>query len=274
MNPANNDAHPLEILGHRGAKSSAPENTLASFQTAIDAGVDMIELDVHLSRDNQLLVMHDPQLARTTNGQGLISDYTLNELKTLDAAAKFSGNVDFGVQRIPTLQEVFDRVGEKTSINIEIKTHADGSRYLGIEEQIIALIRQNNAMSTTVVSSFNFPSVQKMLTLEPALNCYVIVANRYFDKMTAEGKGDEQIVADLVQNGFQQVAIYKRFLTKSLMHFLKQSDFKIGAWIINDVDEMLQYAQMGVDRITTDVPSQLVPFKPAAHHRNSAYPRS
>ena len=81
----------VKITGHRGARGIAPENTLAGFQVALNLGVDMIELDVHLSRDGELAVMHDPRVERTTDGDGAIGSYTLAELKRLNAAAKFSG---------------------------------------------------------------------------------------------------------------------------------------------------------------------------------------
>src|SRR5919197_4354903 len=92
------------VVGHRGAMGYAPENTLASFELAVEQGADVVELDVHLSRDGQVVVIHDEQLDRTTDGRGLVGDRTLDELKRLDAGSWFDPR--FAGQRIPTLHEV------------------------------------------------------------------------------------------------------------------------------------------------------------------------
>jgi glycerophosphoryl diester phosphodiesterase len=153
----------LEIVGHRGAKGIAPENTLVGFQVALELGVDMIELDVHLSKDGELVVIHDPRLERTTDGRGLVSAYTLAELKELDAAARFEGDTSYGVQRIPTLEEVYALVQGRTRINVEIKRTADGERYPGIEGKVVESVRRNDALAYTIISSFDFPTRSKSL---------------------------------------------------------------------------------------------------------------
>jgi glycerophosphoryl diester phosphodiesterase len=249
----------IQIVGHRGAKGIAPENTLASFQAALDAGVDMIELDVHLSQDGELVVLHDPRLERTTDGSGLVGEFTLAELKQLDAAAQFEGDAATGVQRIPTLQEVYDLVGGQVEINVEIKTAEDGSRYPGIEDKVLELVRRNGAEAYTVVSSFDFPTVQEVQAQEPELACYAIVSTEYFREMGLKGKRAEDVVADLVDHGFGQVAVDKQYLSRDLMALLDEAGFVVGVWVLNDVDEMGKFASMGVDRITTDRPDLLIP---------------
>lgn len=248
----------FEILGHRGAKGIAPENTLASFQVALDVGVDMIELDVHLSKDGELVVIHDPDLARTTGGSGLICDLSLKELKALDAAAKFNGTVTYGTQRIPTLQEVYDLVQRQTRINIEIKTTEDGSRYPGIERNVVEFVWQNEAIAYTIISSFDFPTLQEVQRLEPDLVCYAGISTDYFREMGFKGKGASGVVADLVQSGLCQVAVNKQYLSQDLMSLLDQAGFNVCVWVVNDVDEMWKFANMGVDRITTDRPDLLI----------------
>jgi glycerophosphoryl diester phosphodiesterase len=249
----------IQIVGHRGAKGIAPENTLASFQAALDAGVDMIELDVHLSQDGELVVLHDPRLERTTDGSGLVGEFTLAELKQLDAAAQFEGDAATGVQRIPTLQEVYDLVGGQVEINVEIKTAEDGSRYPGIEDKVLELVRRNGAEAYTVVSSFDCPTVQEVQAQEPELACYAIVSTEYFREMGLKGKRAEDVVADLVDHGFGQVAVDKQYLSRDLMALLDEAGFVVGVWVLNDVDEMGKFASMGVDRITTDRPDLLIP---------------
>src|SRR5689334_23229806 len=106
------------IFAHRGASAYAPENTIASFEFAVAQGTDAIELDVKLSADGHVIVHHDPTVDRTTNGKGKVKDLTLAELKTLDAGGFFSEN--FHGEKIPTLEEVFEAVGKRTFINVEL----------------------------------------------------------------------------------------------------------------------------------------------------------
>ena len=154
------------ILGHRGAPVVAPENTLAGFRKAIEMGSDGIELDVHLSRDGQIVVVHDERLERTTNGTGLVAQKSLAELAELDAAAKFAGGAE--VQRIPTLDQVFDAVGDACRlINIEIKSGV--VLYPGIEEKLVDLVRRRGAVDKVIFSSFNHYSLVELKRLAPEM---------------------------------------------------------------------------------------------------------
>jgi len=110
---------PIMVIAHRGFSGAAPENTLAAFRKAIDVGSDLIELDIQLSKDGKIVVIHDEILGRATNGQGKVSDHTLQELKKLDAGSKF--RAEFSGERIPTLQEVLDLAKGRVLVNIEIK---------------------------------------------------------------------------------------------------------------------------------------------------------
>lgn len=254
-----NPQRKVTILGHRGAKAIAPENTLAAFETAIEIGVDMLELDVHLSKDGALMVIHDPELSRTTNGQGMVSEYDRATLQTLNAAAKFSGENIFGFQSIPTLQEVYEKVGDRAAINVEIKTRADGSRYAEIEELVLDVVRHNHALETTVISSFNAPTIAKIQHIAPGVQCHLIVAGSYFQQQAQAGKSEADIVEEFVQHHYDLIAIEKSYLTPSLMHLLEQAGIREAVWIINDVNEMEQYLAMGVDRLTSDCPHLIVP---------------
>jgi glycerophosphoryl diester phosphodiesterase len=249
----------IEIVGHRGARDIAPENTLAGFEKALATGVDMIELDVHLSKDGELVVIHDANLDRTTNGQGTVREHTLAELKELDATAQYTGPGLFGAQEIPTLQEVYDLVPDDVQINVEIKTSGDGSRYPGIEERVLEVVRSNEALAQTVVSSFDFPTIQEIQRLEPELATYAIISQGYFYEQGLLGRRPKNVAADLVAHGFAQVAVNKEYLSKDLLSELQQAGLVVGVWIIDDVKEMMHFAELGVDRITTDRPDLLVP---------------
>lgn len=245
---------PLLIMGHRGAQEIVPENTMSAFQLALAVGVDAIELDVHLSKDGALVVMHDALLDRTTDGRGALRDYTLAELKTLNAAASFAGTP----QTIPTLQEVYDLVQGRVQINVEIKTAYDGTRYPDIEAKIIDLVRQNGAASYTVLSSFHFPILADLQTQAPAIKRYAIVARAYFQ--TIDPAQPALVAADLAARGFDWVAIHKGYLTQPLVDTLHAHDITVHTWVINEAPELWSFVEMGVDAITTDRPDQLVPL--------------
>ncbi len=156
------------IIAHRGYRAKYPENTLAAFQGAIDAGVDMIELDVLLTRDRKIVVIHDESLDRTTNGQGMVSDYTLSELKTFDAGSWF--DFRFSEERLPTLQEVLDLVQGRVFINIEIKRSAYEPHHPpdAIEKQIVDLVKRKTALETVLMSSFEWRVLESLAAMGEA----------------------------------------------------------------------------------------------------------
>jgi len=159
------------IVAHRGYSAKFPENTLAAFKAAMDCGVPMIELDVTLSRDRKLIVIHDDNLERTTDGHGSVSQYTLAELKQLDAGGWFHSR--FSGERLPELTEVFDLVAGKIFINIEIKPEAYEAHHPpdAVEQQVAELVRWKNAFSSVLVSSFDINILQQLALLAdpPAL---------------------------------------------------------------------------------------------------------
>lgn len=253
MSNALQAARQLLIMGHRGAKEVVPENTLTAFQLALDAGVDAIELDVHLSKDGELIVMHDALLDRTTDGHGAIRDFTLAELKTLNAAATFAG----APHAIPTLQEVYDLVQGRVQINVEIKCAHDGTRYPDLEAKLIDLVRRNQAASYTVLSSFHFPILATLQILAPEIRRYAIVARDYFQQV--DPAQPAVVATDLAAKGFAWVAVNKSYLTQPLVDELHAQGFIVHTWVINEAAELWSFVAMGVDAITTDRPDRLVP---------------
>ncbi len=247
----------LMIMGHRGAREIVPENTLAAYGLAIQAGVDAIEIDVHLTRDGELAVMHDAGLERTTDGSGAIHEFTLAELKLLNAAAKHEGDVDYGVQRVPALQDVYDFVQGKVQINIEIKTNAGGKRYPGIERKVVDVVRANNAVDYTIISSFDFPTLADIGALAPEITRYAIVSHEYF---RSKGAGAaEALVSELTGLGLDWVAVNKAYVTPELVQLMQRHGKRVHAWVINEVPEMWSCVEMGIDYITTDRPDRLIP---------------
>ena len=173
-----NDAHPakhIEMKGmtsiaHRGASGFAPENTQGAFQKAIDLGTDYIECDVHLSKDGELIIMHDDKVDRTTNGKGFVKDFTLSELKKLDSGGKF--HASFSGEQIITLDEFLDEFYGQVGLIIEIKKPL---MYPTIEEKVAALLKEYPDLSSIVVQSFDVESMRKMHRLLPDLEIAILM---------------------------------------------------------------------------------------------------
>ena len=152
-----------KIFAHRGASSYAPENTLPAFALAASQGADGIELDVHLTRDGQLVVIHDETLERTTNGSGWVKDHTLAQLQQLRADNHTPGFADAS---IPTLEQVLELVKPTGMlVNIELKTSLIW--YEGLEEKTVELVRAMGMEDRVIYSSFNHYSIEKVRQLDP-----------------------------------------------------------------------------------------------------------
>ena len=160
-----------KIYGHRGSMGTMPENTLLGFRHALDLGVDGIELDVQLTKDGELVVIHDEKIDRTTDGTGYVKDYTLNELRHFSAGVKFSNLELFdqdvwSLERIPTLEEVLELIAPyQIELNIELKTNI--FPYEGIEEKVLSIVNQYDYADKVIYSSFHLPSILKLKKMEP-----------------------------------------------------------------------------------------------------------
>jgi len=151
------------VIAHRGASAYAPENTLAAFKLAVQQQADAIELDVTLSADDHVVIFHDKTLDRTTDGQGSVSNLPLAALRELDAGSFY--DVSFRRERIPTLGEVFETVGKKIFINIELKSNS-----LFVEKLVKAVVKcvkEYNMSSRVLFSSFNFIALKQTAKLLP-----------------------------------------------------------------------------------------------------------
>ena len=242
------------IVAHRGGAALAPENTLGAFENAIKLGVDQVECDVHLSKDGELVVMHDPVVSRTTNGTGEIPDLTLAEIKKLNAAAKFPGG--FPAQTVPTLGELLDLSKGKTDIQIEIKTMATGARYPGIEKKVIDAVAARGMINNVIIISFDFPTLKEIKTLEPRLKTGALVnAGWMSSRMLAP---PEKLVADALDaTGADYFMPPFGSVFPELVQAVRARGIKIGTWTVNSASEMKRLADLGVDAITSDKPDEL-----------------
>ena len=227
-------------LAHRGFSGRYPENTMLAFEKAVEAGCDGIELDVHLSADGELVIIHDEWVDRTTNGTGTVKDMTLQELRELDASGLFPGQ--YGINRIPTLKEYFD-LAEGTGIltNIELKTSV--FTYPGIEEKTLAMIDRYGLRSRIVISSFNHYSVLHMQALAPDMTYGFLEESRLID--TPGYTSSHHVQA--VHPEFHMVD--EEFMASANSHGIA-----VNVWTVNTAEEMREMAALGVGMIIGNFP--------------------
>lgn len=231
---------------------------MAAFRLGLEYGADALELDVHLSRDGRLAVIHDPSLARTTNQSGLVADFTMAELQGFDAAARFFGKA-YGPQPIPVLEEVLELLAREeyrhVAIQLEVKVRADGSRYEGIEAEIIRLLGVYGMMERTIILSFDFPTLQTIAGLEPRLQRCALIGRAY---LAGIGKaGPAAVAEEIAALSVEYVGVREDSLSKPLYDALRSKGLRIGAWTVNDLPRMQELKQLGVDFITSDRPDLL-----------------
>jgi glycerophosphoryl diester phosphodiesterase len=245
---------PLTVA-HRGGAGLAPENTLAAFRKALELQADAVELDLHMSKDGALIVMHDPDLVRVTRRVGEIRAHTLTDLRTLNAAANYRGN-HVEPQRIPTLPEVLELVKGRAGVQIEIKQWADKMRYPDIEARVVDAVRHFDMLTDVLVISFDFPTLQVVKALEPRIATCALISWAYLSRFDVQ-RNAMSVVDDLARQGFCCVGVKHTWLTEPFLQALRARDFRVGVWTVNDPPSMRKFVAMGVDFITSDRPDLL-----------------
>jgi len=230
------------IFAHRGSSQEAPENTLAAFNLAIHQGAPAIELDAQLSRDGQVIVIHDHSVDRTTNGSGLVSELDLKAIKELDAGVKFSD--EFRGESIPTLGEVFDAVGQKVLINVELKN--DASPFDDLPQKVAELVRKYNLQTRVMFSSFNPVALRKAKQELPGTACGLLV----FPGL----KGGFLKVTGGLLVRYDALHPNARSVTDKLIKQLHQSGKRIHVYTVNEPVLMHKLFDAGVDGVFTDKP--------------------
>lgn len=232
------------MIAHRGASGNAPENTLAAFQLAIEEGSDGIELDVHLSKDGEIVVIHDETLDRTTNGTGRVVEKDLDELKTYDAGSWFGAK--FSEERIPLLQEVIDIVPDDIFINVEIKNFP--TKYEGVEQKLVDLLKQSNRLSTTVISSFDHESLQKIKKIAPEIKIGLLYSLNFVDTLEYLKLFDGDV--------YSLHPSYKCIYNQDLQPLL-DAGLQIYPYTVNGEKHAEYLHGKGVDGLITNYPSDI-----------------
>jgi glycerophosphoryl diester phosphodiesterase len=225
------------LIGHRGYPARYPENTLASFKGAMEAGCDMIELDVTLTKDRKVVVIHDDTLNRTTTGKGPVKGHSFEEIKQLDAGSWFDAR--FRAERVPELSEVLQVAAGRCLLNIEIKTSAFEAEYPAdaIEHQVVGLVKTSGALGQVIISSFDRRILRRIAAQgSPPAIAYI------------SSHGADQSVLEMLR-AIQAFSWHPRFtvLTRGQVKMLQAAGLKIFPWTINTREEARKILALGVD---------------------------
>ncbi len=240
------------LVAHRGGAGLAPENTLAAFERGIAEKADAVEMDVHLSRDGEVVVIHDPELSRTTDGAGNVADLALADIRRFNAAAKFKGS-QVAPQKVPTFQEAVDLVNGRVALQVEIKVKPDGSRYPGIEQKVVDILRKADMVEKTVIISFDWPTLTDIKSIEPRLKTGALAAPSHFGTQKDVAAVARQVKAA----GADYMGPEKTYLTGALLSELRKQGIGGGAWTVDDPDQMRKLAALQPDFLTTNRPDLL-----------------
>jgi len=244
--PYRTSNYPLMVIAHRGFSGSAPENTLIAFLKALEIGSDMVELDVQLSKDREVMVFHDDTLERTTNGWGRVVDYTLTDLKTLDAGSRLAAQ--FAGERIPTLREVLDLVRGRCLVNIEIK-HPNHGLYpiTDLVDRALLEVKNVGMLDEVIFSSFNPSALDWIKKNEPLVRVAVLFHHSWRSLTEVTGGKDYKVLN-----------LRKDYLTEEKIAQIHHQGLKVNVYTLNSDEELEQFVRWQVDGIITNHPDRLI----------------
>ena len=235
-------------IAHRGYSGSYPENTRIAFDKAIEAGVDMIEMDCQLSKDGHVVVIHDEHLQRTAGVQGLVKGKSLKQLKKLDVGAWFKKS--FKGEKILTLEEVMEIVAGHVDLNLDIKTMPRGP--LGMELKILFILSHYDYLERSILSSFDYRSLRRVRELAPGAKIGILYGKGVKDNPF-------QVAKDLKAHS---VHVQKELLTPDVVAKARQLGVRTFVWTVNEVAEMERFLSLGVDGMISDFPGKFWKVKP------------
>ena len=218
-----------KVWAHRGASAYAPENTLEAFLLAAEQGADGVELDVQLTKDGEMVVVHDEEIDRVSDGSGFVKDYTLAELK------------------IPTLHEVYEALKPTgMTINVELKTGIFW--YKDLEKKVLELTKEMEMEDRVIYSSFNHYSIAKILELDPKASTGILYADIIYDVVNYAKK---------IGTGALHPATFHVQMADFLQQYV-ESDLAVHVWTVNDKAEIESLMEAGVDAVITNYPDVAV----------------
>ena len=221
----------IYVVGHRGATGVEPENTIRGFRYALELGVDYTECDVHLTKDNRLIVMHDETVERTTNGTGAIRNLTFAEIRSLDAGKG---------EHVPTLTEVLEVVKDRAILLIELKGE-------GVEEQAVQTVQKMQMDEQVIFTSFHLDRIRKVKNLDSSLKVGAIF-----------GQPPADACQQALDAGASDIGVHYRNLRRELVNEAHSYGLDVRAWNPDTVPEMQAMIDLGVDGVSSNRPDLLV----------------
>jgi glycerophosphoryl diester phosphodiesterase len=242
------------VVAHRGASAAYPENTLASFQGAVEAGADVVELDVRLTADEVAIILHDPDVSATTNGSGFVHALTLDQVKRLDASGGRGRPTE-----IPTLREALEFLSGRAGINMEIKNlpgepSFDSPREAATQE-VVRLLHETGFEGSVLVSSFNWLSIERVQELEPAIPTGFLTnaaVDPWATLVYARSRGHAFVLP-------QAPALFEA--GEDFVDAAHEDRIRVGTWTVDDPQAIEQLFRMGVDAVATNDPLAAVPIR-------------
>ena len=229
------------VIAHRGASGHTPENTLAAFERAVQLGAGFIETDLHLPRDAQFVAVHDATLERTTNGRGAVRDFTLAELRRLDAGMWFDR--EYMGQRIPTLDEVLE-FARKNDVIFYLEVKYDAA--WGMHHSLVAALQKAENAARTIVISFDQTTLAALRRVDASVMMGLL----------ADEPGPDY-VKDALELGARQMCPQVSLITPDLVQRAHGADLQVATWTVNDAEAMRRVIAAGVDGIMTNFPDRL-----------------
>ena len=226
------------ITAHRGASGLAPENTIAAIQEAIECGANYAEIDVHLTADGEVVLMHDDSVNRTTDGEGNIWELTLEELEGLDAGSWFSE--EFTGEPVPTLRDVIRLASGKIKLNIEIKVSEEEP---DIATAVVGIIRTEKFTRSCMVTSFDRETVEEVRRIAPKIITGLIFGRDY--------------PADVLEGEWEVLSCNQEIVNQNFVNRAREAGKKIHVWTVNDEMAMTRLINLRVDGIITNYPDLL-----------------
>jgi glycerophosphoryl diester phosphodiesterase len=236
------------IMGHRGYQARYPENTMASFLAAIEAGAQFVELDVTLTRDQQVVVMHDDTVDRTTDGNGRVSDLDLKALQQLDAGSWFDPR--FAGERVPLLKDVLQQLAPRAHLNIEIKAHhkTDPGLIGLVEQKVIDLVWATTVKKEVLVSSFDPEVLKRIKQLDPSMAVAFISETSPFGETRAL----------CLELGVFSYHPHLAFLERDLVAALHTEGVYIFPWNVEKAEDINRAFSLGVDGLIAKDPAMVL----------------
>lgn len=229
-----------QVWAHRGASHYAPENTLVAFQKAVSMGADGIELDVQMTQDGELVVIHDEKIDRTSNGKGYVKDYTLEKLKTYDFR---NGFLPYKEEKIPTLAEVYELIKPThLVINVELKNSI--IRYKGMEEKVLKLAKDMGMEERIIYSSFNHESLKYIREIDKKVQLGMLYSDGWLDVIS--------YAQNLKINALHPAGYLLQ--DKELVKAIKNKGLLLHPWTINTEAAMKSLLEREVEAIITNKP--------------------